>query len=150
MKWMGWVIALLCALGFVAAKQQNLKKYQEAEATCMADLDDLRQQADSQVAIAQGGLDERLASLAKVREATDQFQTQRDELRTRETELKETIARLVEAADRLRDAENQTADTRSENREEIQELQERINQADRNITLWKKMVAMVSEPAEVQ
>ncbi len=150
MKWMGWVIALFCIVGFVAAKQHNVRKFQAAEADNQAELDDLRRQADSQVVTAQEGLDERLANLAKIRETTDQLQTQRDELKTREADLEGTIARLVADADRLRGTENQTADTRSENREEIQELQERINQADRNVALWKKMMAMVSEPAGVQ
>jgi len=150
MKWMGWVIALLCLLGFVAAKQQNAKRYREAKALLEQDLADVRKQADGQVATTQTGLEERRASLAKVREKTAELQAQKDELKAQQTQLTETIARLLAGTERLRDAETQTTDTHSENREEIQELQERLNQADRKITLWRKMIAMVSEPVEAQ
>lgn len=150
MKWMGWVIAVLCLLGFVAAKQQNAKRYREAKVALDQDLADVRRQADSQVATTQSGLDERRASLAKVREKTAELQAQKDELKAQEAQLTETIARLAAGTERLRDAESQTADARSENREEIQELQERLNQADRKITLWRKMIAMVTEPTEAQ
>jgi len=148
MKWLGWIIALFCLVGFIAVREQDAGKLREAREELESGVAEVRRQADEQIAKAQAGFEERSASLAKIRPIVADLQAQRDERKAQEEELKQSIDRLTAAIERLRETEAESADAPSDNREELAELQERISQAERIAALWRQMLRMVSQPGD--
>jgi chromosome segregation ATPase len=148
MKWIGWIVAGLCAVGVIVMDQQGRARVAAHQQELEQRLADLADEAQERVDLNRTAVDERLKRLERERVKTAEMQATRDEARKKYDELHRSIRELVAKAQGLRSTGDSTVVVRDQSDQQAADLKERIRVAKERIEFWKKMLPMVSDTGE--